>query len=147
MAREYDRWTPEEINEVRRLREEVGLTWPEIGEKLGRLPARCKAKWGNVRCRLRLTKSRERIAELQPDEVVMSSVGVRKEPPPEALAEREARIDAANLQSLGGTLMGDPPPGFSALEREPVQRKRKASRITLARWAGQWQEEENDRTA
>ena len=40
-----------------------------------------------------------------------------RDPPPCVLAEREARLVARDGESLTGAFCGDPPPGFSALDR------------------------------
>jgi hypothetical protein len=51
--------------------------------------------------------------------------------PPEVLAQREARRDARERQSVTSLLCGDPPPGFSALDQlrasQPVMLRRQAA--------------------
>jgi hypothetical protein len=58
-------------------------------------------------------------------------------PSPEAIEERDRRLAAAAAQSPGAALAGDPPPGFSALERtpEPPKRDLEADRALAGRIA------------
>lgn len=42
-------WSDEETRELLRLREEVGLTWPEVGEALGKSEYACRRRYIRIR--------------------------------------------------------------------------------------------------
>lgn len=94
-------WPASEISELFRLRLVVGLDWAEIALALGRTESGVKSKY-----------KYEKFSR----EVKAPSVPFVREPVPEVvLAEQARRVVAWGQRSLTASLMGDPPPQFSAL--------------------------------
>lgn len=97
------RWTPAEVERLRYLRDKEALSWSEIAADLGiETSAKCAAKYhdGAIRKRGEASKG-----------------PVRLQASTEMLIERELREAARERRSLTGHFCGDPPVGFSALDR------------------------------
>jgi hypothetical protein len=114
------RWTLEETEELHRLMAE-GYMIPALAEKLGRteISVRERIRWlGKTeeqkeqrRRQISVTRNgRSAVAAF--DHAVMSS----KRAPDERIAEREHRL--AQPRTLTSRFFGDPPPGYSALDRK-----------------------------
>jgi hypothetical protein len=95
-------WSDEEIQKLFRLRQVVGLSWAEIAEELGRTESGVKSKFKY--------QQHERMVQAP-------SVPFIREPVPERVLAEQARRLAAPPQDLVGWTQGDPPKGFSALDR------------------------------
>lgn len=87
-------WTPEEFDELKRLRAS-GMMWEEVDAALGRTKGNSRSKFENERSKDRV---RSRVAET---------------------ASRGAA--PSYHQSLTAELMGDPLPGRSALDRRHAE--------------------------
>lgn len=115
-------WSAADIATAQKLFAE-GLSYAQIGERINRTPKGVRVKlkrlsWTpeqryayNKKERLRGKKfvARKTVAGMR------TMVQVTRPIPPELLADREARYAAP--QDLTGAFFGDPPKGFSALER------------------------------
>lgn len=87
-------WTDEDYATARQLRE-AGVSFDDIAKKLGRTVYAIKSKLQG------------RVAEAMAPPT----------PPEDVLTERERLLDARARQCDIAHLMGDPPPGYSALDR------------------------------
>ena len=94
-------WKPREWERAKELREQ-GRTYVQIAEELGIDYHRVAMKFNNEGFRLRLE----------------SGAPNPHGPPPKLLIERERRHRAALAQSLTQHVFGDPPPGYSALDKK-----------------------------
>jgi hypothetical protein len=95
-------WKPEEERELVLLHDD-GLGIEDIAVATG-IP------FGAVRARLEMLLRQRRIADGRP-------LHIRGVVPAERLADREARKAAADRRDITATFCGDPPPGFSALDK------------------------------
>lgn len=109
-------WSREQIDQLINLRQgslREGIThaWPDIATLIGRPVEHCRAKY-HYEMAKRATPRRARI-RIKDDSVQ------RIHPPTlrERLAERAVLRDASERRDLTATLCGDPPPGYSALDR------------------------------
>lgn len=100
MKSDYHKWTDAEARLLFELREDEGWEWDRIGRHLGVDPEKCEVKYRNEVYRKRA----------QHGEIFQKI-------PNAALIERERRDRARAFQSLTGIIFGDPPPGYSALDR------------------------------
>lgn len=101
-------WTNEEVERARKLRED-GMTWPQIAEAMGRTPGACRNR---IRYPHRNDKQRARDRETY---VWYSHKIVKVVVPERVLAERD-RIYSLPPNPIA-ELLGEPPPGRSALDR------------------------------
>lgn len=93
-------WTDAEIETLKRLAFDHGMTHQQIvasGKLAGRTPT---AIYGKIHGLRTLAHARS----------LHDAVGI-------ALLERDKRARASQHQSLTGAIFGDPPPGYSALDR------------------------------
>lgn len=101
-------WTKQDINQLVALREVEKKQFGEIDEILGRSINSSRAKYHNVKA-----------LEGHPgDGMIRLDTSMRVSVSPRALAERDIRSHALLHQSPTAALMGDPPPGRSALDRK-----------------------------
>ena len=100
MAKE-NAWTADEDDRLRELKE-AGLTWPMIGCEMNRTLRSVMGRW------FRMTHKNAGRRE-----VIVYAGDQRIDVPNEVWEEREARLSAP--KTLTGSLMGDPPIGYSAL--------------------------------
>ncbi len=100
MRKDYVYWTEPQIKLLFKLRDERGLEWWQIAERLGRPKDSCKVKYANITSRRRA----ERGESLQAA-------------PNAAVIDRERREHARAGASITARFFGDPPPGYSALDR------------------------------
>lgn len=107
-------WTPDLIARARELSRR-GLALAAVDRALGLRPGATASKFFWLRRAERRAEYERRRRE---SEAAMPAFDDRREraaPPPAAIAAAQARHDAP--RTLTGLLMGDPPPGFSALDR------------------------------
>jgi hypothetical protein len=95
-------WSDDDVASMIRMREQ-GKTWREIDAAMGRTQGGSQLKYA---------------ASKAPSKLSAGSIGGgRVELSAEQAANLRARKDAENRMSLTATLFGDPPPGYSALDR------------------------------
>jgi hypothetical protein len=115
-------WTPEMVEHGCALRRS-GLTYSAIGARLGMSKKQAETKLRMVldpvlrersRAIQKAYRERNRVVRPAPatdlDGVEVFII------PEETLADRDARCFALSLRNITQILMGDPPPGYSALE-------------------------------
>ena len=95
-------WSLAEKAELFRLRLEEGLDWSEIALALGRTESGVKSKF-------KYEQFRQQVAAPDFPEA--------REPVPESVLREQARRVTAWYRGQVGALCGDPPVGFSALDR------------------------------
>lgn len=96
-------WSDDDVARLIRMREVEGKTWREIDVALGRPQSGSQLKYKALKA---------------PDTLSAGSIGGgRVVLSPDQEANLRARKDAENRMSLTATLFGDPPPGYSALDR------------------------------
>ena len=100
MRKGYTYWTENEVKLLFELKEDEALEWWQIAEHLGRRIDNCKQKYFD-------TKSRRRAARGESFQAA----------PNAAIIDRERRERARENASLTAQLLGDPAPGYSALDR------------------------------
>jgi hypothetical protein len=95
-------WTEQELSAALDMRAQ-GCTFEEVGKALGRSATRDK-----------LTAAQLHVPE------VSRTLAAVDDPRPsqEVLDARDYRREMGALRSIGAVLMGDPPPGFSALDQK-----------------------------
>lgn len=98
-------WPPEEVARLFRLRQVEGRDWSEIARELGRTESGVKSKYKY---------------ELHSRDVRAPSVPFQREPVPELVLSEQARRLCAPYRSQASAFCGDPPFGFSALDRRVV---------------------------
>jgi hypothetical protein len=108
------RWTDEQWTQAQALRA-AGNTTKQIADAMG-LRIKQVGKKFEVKSAARIERERRRIAEFRNCNPVCDMKG-RANPPDDVLRERDARMDASYRRTIGATLMGDPPPGYSALDQ------------------------------
>ncbi|MEX2126943.1 MAG: hypothetical protein WD871_01700 [Xanthobacteraceae bacterium] len=112
-------WSPEEFAHLRATREECGTDIEcarRLADELGRSEMSIRAKLQTMRY------DDEREAN---DLAGRPARPAADAAPPSALIERERRERARGAQDITGLTFGDPPPGFSALDRrKPAERPR-----------------------
>lgn len=98
IAQGFHVWTDEEVARLLYLRDDEAMEFEDIGAELGIAGTACRGKYCAV-------KDRQRAARLG------------DKCPPKNFIDREARERARDSQSLTAAIFGDPPPGYSALDR------------------------------
>jgi hypothetical protein len=98
-------WPDIEVEELMRLRVVEGRDWAEIALALGRTESGVKSKF-----------KYEKFAR----EIKAPSVPFQREPVPDGVLREQAKRLAASFRSQAGAAFGDPPFGFSALDRRMV---------------------------
>lgn len=96
-------WLPAEVERVIHMREVERKVWSVIDRALKRAPGSSAAKYEAMRRGPMPGKQFE--------------AGSRIELSADQVADRLARKEAANRMTLTAAVLGDPPPGFSALDR------------------------------
>lgn len=96
----YHAWTDAEVDLLFKLRNDDGKDWTEIGAVFGMPAQKCKTKYLN-------TMQRRRLESGHHFTVVPNAAAI----------DRENRAIARSNQSLTASVFGDPPPGYSALDR------------------------------
>lgn len=94
-------WSDGQKADLYRLRVIEGRDWSEIARHFGRSEAAVKSKFKYEQHENKIQRAAEPMREPVPDSV---------------LAERTRRLTAA-ARDLAGALLGDPPRGYSALDR------------------------------
>lgn len=120
------KWTPEEYETLRRMKLE-GFDGAEIGKRLGRTVDAIDHKW------MRLNETPERTAKRKAAAKISNARYRKREYRiiahphtkivviPKPTEELWRRLQAArDLQSPCSILLGEPPPGFSALDCRPL---------------------------
>lgn len=120
------RWSREELGTLVFMREDRGATWREISAAIpGRSPAQCEQRYSYGRhstsTEARYATSYHKCSETQ-------------------LAEREARLAGYDARNFSEAWQGDPPRGFSALDRRGQDKPRQPSlpviTATIVRYDG-----------
>jgi hypothetical protein len=108
------RWTDEQWTQAKALRA-TGHTTKQIADAMG-LTRKQVGKKFEMKSEARIEKDKQRAALYRHIKVVdMPCHSVH--PPDEVLRARDARMDASYRRTIGAQLMGDPPPGYSALDQ------------------------------
>lgn len=108
------RWTEEEIETLLRMRDEENKSWAVIAEALNRTDKACEIFYSNYKAQQRyLEKAGKAPAEARLQIEPLHNMTV----PRDRFAERDARAEAAERRTLTQVIFGDPPPGFSHLDR------------------------------
>lgn len=102
MARGAHCWSQSEIDRLMDLRGRRKMDWYLIGNELDLLPSQCRTKYENE-CALRRRQSDNRLPVIESSD--------------KAMIDRERRNMARLGMSLTAAVMGDPPPGWSALDK------------------------------
>jgi hypothetical protein len=108
------RWTDEQWTQAQALRA-AGHTTKQIADAMG-LTRKQVGKKFEVRGEARLAREKRRGAQFRYVKPLFDMTG-RATPPEDVLRERDARIGALHRRPIGAQLMGDPPPGYSALDQ------------------------------
>jgi rhamnose utilization protein RhaD (predicted bifunctional aldolase and dehydrogenase) len=108
------RWTDEQWAQAQALRA-AGNTTKQIADLMG-LTRKQVGKKFEQKSAARIEKDKQRAA-LYRHTNVCDMPGPRVNPPDDVLRERDARMDASYRRTIGAQLMGDPPPGYSALDQ------------------------------
>jgi rhamnose utilization protein RhaD (predicted bifunctional aldolase and dehydrogenase) len=108
------RWTDEQWAQAQALRA-AGNTTKQIADLMG-LTRKQVGKKFEQKSAARIEKDKQRAALYRHTNVCDMS-GPRVNPPDDVLRERDARMDASYRRTIGAQLMGDPPPGYSALDQ------------------------------
>lgn len=109
------RWREQEIQTLVYMRETQKKDWPEIAKALDRTAGACSVFYSNHKTGQRWRRDidrKNRAARLQLEPLTLAKA------PPDLLEEREARNAAAHNRTLTASVFGDPPPGFSALDKK-----------------------------
>jgi hypothetical protein len=108
------RWTDEQWTQAQALKA-AGHTTKQIADAMG-LTRKQVGKKFEMKSAARIEKDKRRAALYRHINVV-DMPGPRVNPPEDVLRERDARMVASCRRSIGAQLMGDPPPGYSALDQ------------------------------
>lgn len=121
MARPFT-WSPSMLERLLRLRDEQGKGWHEIAETLGRPHKACSARYWHEEYKRRRDRAAaragngEQIGEVHaPPRYMPAVVDAR------LIEDRDRRAEAAESRNFTSTFFGDPPPGYSALDRKRAQ--------------------------
>lgn len=106
-------WSPTEIKRIFELHDS-GLTWAEVARAVGRSESSVvwKAKTLRAAGLAETTIWRRNVPAQCVTAIDEGSIVI----PAHVLTERAARLQARRLQSATSLFLGDPPPGFSALD-------------------------------
>lgn len=100
MRKGYTYWTDAEVKLLFELRDDEAWEWFQIAEHLGRKIDNCKQKYFDTRHRKRAARGES-----------------FEKCPNAAMIDRERRERARAGASITAQIFGDPPPGYSALDR------------------------------
>ena len=96
-------WTEAEVDTLMYLRDDEYLSYADIAKELDISERACQAKHERVTIERRLQRDgRSRATDKCPNKNYI---------------DRELRARARDNQSIGGLTFGDPPPGYSALDK------------------------------
>lgn len=98
-------WTTEEVDRLFHLRLRLGWDWSAVALDLGRTESGVKSKFKAV-VFARSTATAIRVAD--------------RDPIPDSVLNEQARRLCAVARDLTGLVMGDPPRGFSELDKRSV---------------------------
>lgn len=98
-------WTGEEVERLFRLRVQLGWDWAAIACDLGRTESGVKSKFKYV---------------LFQKTVASPTLPGQRDPIPDSVLAEQARRVVARARDLAGSVFGDPPIGFSALDKRSV---------------------------
>lgn len=97
-------WTEEECDLLVELRDDEAMEWPAIAAQLMRRPRTCEERYHVVKARR------------------LAAAGLparyNNKASQAALIDRERRAELRSGMDLTSTFFGDPPPGYSALDRK-----------------------------
>ena len=124
----HNRWSDEETQRLLDLMKTHGRDFKAIGKLMGRTNQSCEHRWRWInmpadqlerRNAAEARRKREmRAAEASPDDANKYDFIVRKTMiiPDDVFIERDRRLGAP--RTIGSLILGDPPPGYSALDRK-----------------------------
>jgi hypothetical protein len=95
-------WTADEVERLFQLRTQLGWDWAAIAVELGRTESGVKSKFKAV---------------VHQRACTTPSLPGEREPIPEHVLAEQAKRLVARARDLAGAVFGDPPVGFSALDR------------------------------
>ena len=95
-------WTGEEVERLFQLRTQLGWDWAAIAVELGRTESGVKSKFKYVAFQ---------------KTVQAPSLPGQRDPIPDSVLNEQAKRMAARPRDLTGWVLGDPPRGFSALDK------------------------------
>lgn len=95
-------WSEADVRRLMVMRDDEAMEWEDIAAELGRPVRACSERYQTERYRAgRYLKARS-----------------EKAPSNKAVIDAERREAALAARSLTGSILGDPPPGYSALDRQ-----------------------------
>lgn len=112
-------WTQDEIETLVRMRETEDADWSVVAAAIGRTVAACEVHYSKY------CKGRPRVRRKPGPRQRESQARINAEPifggqfkiPDDRFAERDARYEAAQRRTITQSIFGDPPPGFSHLDK------------------------------
>ena len=97
-------WSEKEIALLLELRDDEGMEWPDIARHLPRRDQQaCAQKYHNIEMRERTERGESPAFRTVPNA---------------SLIDRDRREELRDQQNLTSRFFGDPPPGYSALDRK-----------------------------
>ena len=105
-------WLPEELAQLRYLRETMRYTWAYISKQVGHTQASCEITY-----HVRVKGGRGKIPK-KPGPVLGHIVEPSSRPRQHLFDEQARRLAAYARRDLTATICGDPPPGYSAHDRQ-----------------------------
>lgn len=97
-AQGFHNWTQEQIALVLYLRDDEAMEFEDISAEVGIPATACRSKYDAIKQRQRAFRGNVKC-------------------PPKNFIDRESRERARDTQTLTAAVFGDPPPGYSALDR------------------------------
>lgn len=107
-------FTPEQIAEMKKMKEDYNVSWSLVGKRFG-----CSHTLVKMACEpeyAALVRAREAARDRASNRVPEKTGSELFVIPAHVIADRERRL-AAEYRSLGSMVMGEPPIGYSALDR------------------------------
>jgi hypothetical protein len=118
----YRKWTDEETTQLLDLMKTHGRNFKVIGHILKRTPQSCEHRWRWTLLTLEQVQERAAMDRIRQWEMRakykarQGQVPMKVEVPEDVLAERNTRLSAP--RTVSAFVLGDPPAGFSALDRK-----------------------------
>lgn len=95
-------WSEEKVDLLFELRDDEAMDWPEIAREIGYTATQCRNKYYQKECRRRLERGQRPVSDRASNAQII---------------DRERREQARERASITAQIFGDPPPGYSALDR------------------------------
>jgi hypothetical protein len=109
-----DFWSKKQIDTLRHMYELERKSWEDISAVIGRTPWACRSKMHELRAGTQSDGGRRAAGIGTQHSMIVK---------PEILADRDAREQAALRRTQTQEFFGDPPPGFSALDKKRTQQQ------------------------